>query len=344
MEDDFIAAILDAPDDATPRLVYADWLEDRGDPRAEFLRIEAEFLAIPPDDERASALRARLRELHRTLDPEWIALLKRVPLDPLDELRSLLPPPKRPFANTGNWDEVEKELGLVLPADYKAYIMAYGGGGFGCIDIPSPFGIRRDVRRWWESWAAIYRDISQYVEVPYPVFPEPGGLLCFGTLGDVDNLNWLTVGDPDRWPFVYYDREEGFFEIKGLSAVEFMLEAATQRSPLLTRLGSVSAFDPPLEFRADMVEPRVIRFITHREIDLNSLTECLARHWPANLVQIRPRETGPVVLVEPLAGQISFCTDTGDERILASIGYDAAYSTGVEQVVTDLLNAGFEEI
>lgn len=42
----FLATILDAPDDDGPRLVYADWLDERGDVRGEFIRgqIEAEAL------------------------------------------------------------------------------------------------------------------------------------------------------------------------------------------------------------------------------------------------------------------------------------------------------------
>ncbi len=37
----FLRAILDSPDEDTPRLVYADWLEEQGDPqRAEFIRLQ----------------------------------------------------------------------------------------------------------------------------------------------------------------------------------------------------------------------------------------------------------------------------------------------------------------
>jgi uncharacterized protein (TIGR02996 family) len=39
-DDAFLQAILDAPDDDTPRLVYADWLEEYGQPdRAAFIRV-----------------------------------------------------------------------------------------------------------------------------------------------------------------------------------------------------------------------------------------------------------------------------------------------------------------
>ena len=344
MEDILITAILDAPEDDTSRLVYADWLEERGDPRGEFLRIESEFLSSPLDDASSSALWERLRELHQSLDPDWLALVRRVRLNPLDELQTVLPPPKRLFGVPTNWEVVEKSLGLKLPADYKAYLAVYGGGTIGCIDIPSPFGISREIRSWWEGWADFYSDISEYVKIPYPVFPDPGGLLPFGTLGDSDNLNWLTVGEPDQWPFVYYNQEEGFFDIKGLTAVEFVLEAVTQKSPLLVRLRSETAFAPPCEFVPHMAEPRSIRFVSHLEIDLSLLTKRLASRWPVDQVRIRHSATGASLLVDPLAGYISFYTDTGDERTFASICYDELYATGVEQAVNDLLSAGFDEM
>ena len=36
----FIRRIVDSPGDDLPRLVYADWLDERGDPRAAWLRDE----------------------------------------------------------------------------------------------------------------------------------------------------------------------------------------------------------------------------------------------------------------------------------------------------------------
>ncbi len=34
----FLQAIIDCPEDDEPRLAYADWLQDRGDFRGEFIR------------------------------------------------------------------------------------------------------------------------------------------------------------------------------------------------------------------------------------------------------------------------------------------------------------------
>lgn len=74
----FFDAVLADPDDATARLVYADWLEERGDERAEFLRLE---LGTDPSMGEYGVLvqRNRLVELADQLEPGWIALVVRDP-------------------------------------------------------------------------------------------------------------------------------------------------------------------------------------------------------------------------------------------------------------------------
>ena len=51
-EQAYLDAIAGSREDDTPHLVYADWLEERGDPaRAEFIRLECRLAKLPPDDE-----------------------------------------------------------------------------------------------------------------------------------------------------------------------------------------------------------------------------------------------------------------------------------------------------
>jgi len=47
-EQDFITEILANPDDDMPRLIFADWLEERGDPRSEFIRVQCELARLTP--------------------------------------------------------------------------------------------------------------------------------------------------------------------------------------------------------------------------------------------------------------------------------------------------------
>jgi uncharacterized protein (TIGR02996 family) len=74
-DEPFLRAILSAPEDSALRLIYADWLEERGDPRADYLRLEARLAALPVGDEAARGLRRRMVELRAHLPAPWLALL-----------------------------------------------------------------------------------------------------------------------------------------------------------------------------------------------------------------------------------------------------------------------------
>jgi uncharacterized protein (TIGR02996 family) len=97
----FLEAICETPADDTPRLVYADWLDERGDSdRAEFIRVQCELarLALPDrilymgsssigmwhaaalttDPARARVLRRRERELEQKYGAKWSGGLGKV--------------------------------------------------------------------------------------------------------------------------------------------------------------------------------------------------------------------------------------------------------------------------
>lgn len=74
---DWLAAVAAAPDDPLVRLMYADWLDDCGDPRGELLRLDVELFARPDD----GRLYDRLRELAAKADVVWRAAACRVPLE-----------------------------------------------------------------------------------------------------------------------------------------------------------------------------------------------------------------------------------------------------------------------
>lgn len=57
----FLHEILSAPLDPTPRLVYADWLEESGDPRAELIRIQDALRKLEAPDR--DSLEARMQSL-----------------------------------------------------------------------------------------------------------------------------------------------------------------------------------------------------------------------------------------------------------------------------------------
>lgn len=77
----FLRAIFDAPDDDTPRLVYADFLQEQGEPeRADLIRVQCEIAALRRRSEEGDGadLRRRERELLDKLHPE-LELISRTP-------------------------------------------------------------------------------------------------------------------------------------------------------------------------------------------------------------------------------------------------------------------------
>ncbi len=69
----FLRAIFSQPDDDVLRLVYADWLDERGDPRAEYLRLLVE--RHRPENAakgRQDALAKHMNDLAPKLDARWV--------------------------------------------------------------------------------------------------------------------------------------------------------------------------------------------------------------------------------------------------------------------------------
>jgi uncharacterized protein (TIGR02996 family) len=73
----FLETIRQNPEDDAPRLVYADWLEEQGDIRAEFLRLEVQCPrgALARID---SPIRKRMEVLRTEIDANWLAWVERV--------------------------------------------------------------------------------------------------------------------------------------------------------------------------------------------------------------------------------------------------------------------------
>src|SRR3712207_2179231 len=61
------------PDDDGPRLVYADWLDERGAPRGEFVRVQLALARLPATDPRRAELIQREKELLDAHREEWLA-------------------------------------------------------------------------------------------------------------------------------------------------------------------------------------------------------------------------------------------------------------------------------
>jgi len=71
----FLQDIKQVPDDDTPRLIFADWLEENGDPRGEFVRVQCELAECAPTDPRRSRLVKREKDLLAQFRDAWLGPL-----------------------------------------------------------------------------------------------------------------------------------------------------------------------------------------------------------------------------------------------------------------------------
>lgn len=69
----FLDSIVSDAEDDIPRLIYADWLEEHGDPRGEFIRLQCQLANVVPGDEEMRELTDRQHELLMEHEAEWAA-------------------------------------------------------------------------------------------------------------------------------------------------------------------------------------------------------------------------------------------------------------------------------
>jgi uncharacterized protein (TIGR02996 family) len=77
----FLLAIAEEPDDDVLRLVFADWLEERGDWLAEFLRLDCRLKGVAEGEVGHAELKSRWDELWARLSPFWRTLVGRPPIE-----------------------------------------------------------------------------------------------------------------------------------------------------------------------------------------------------------------------------------------------------------------------
>src|SRR5437588_8892164 len=76
LEKGFLESIIENPEDDDVRLIFADWLDERADPRGEFIRIQVERVRPNIDDVRQMKNWYREQELLGVHEKDWVAPLR----------------------------------------------------------------------------------------------------------------------------------------------------------------------------------------------------------------------------------------------------------------------------
>ena len=148
-----------------------------------------------------------------------------------DRLLALAPPPSSPV-NAGSpdlWLRLRMLSARAYPADYKWLINTYGSGEY-CdllwLLTPSPPWPDDLLSQIEPCWRAIGRGgtMDSSEQCPFPIFPEPGGLLPAGGDTNGGSIFWITDGPPGEWSLVLYDWRGGYvYERHRMSLVDFLV-------------------------------------------------------------------------------------------------------------------------
>lgn len=129
----------------------------------------------------------------------------------------------------GDWAPIEKAVGTVLPADLKDFARLYGCGEFmEFIGVAVP---------WASDHGRVYaREVGRtcgafhQMSLPYPVWPDAGGLFPAGATSNGDQIFWLPQGDVESWRIAVWDRghlEGDDVEIFECDLTDFLAGLAT---------------------------------------------------------------------------------------------------------------------
>jgi uncharacterized protein (TIGR02996 family) len=146
MDDDagFLRAVLAAPEDDALRLVYADWLDERGDPRGEYLRCQCARAALRPADPKHAALLRREEELRQQYPAVILPWQRRLTVGRILNLLGRTggdaggaegvsergsPYTPKPCLTERELTAWEAAYGVPLPEGYRLFLREVGDGG-----------------------------------------------------------------------------------------------------------------------------------------------------------------------------------------------------------------------
>jgi hypothetical protein len=156
------------------------------------------------------------------------------PVSGLSEIALLMPPPTGHEPEYFDWSQIEEDLGIHLPSDYKWFLERYGMGeidDFLLLFHPTTTNRHINLKNQIAEtlWALrVVRDDGD--QVPYTIFPEPGGVVPWARTDNGDVCYWLThEPDPDSWIVVVNESRGPEWEAYGGSATEFLAEVLSGR-------------------------------------------------------------------------------------------------------------------
>lgn len=143
------------------------------------------------------------------------------------DLLNVMPAPVQPEEASGDWGAVETSLGTGLPQDYRYFVETYGTGQIDdFLGVLNPFSagpfynLLSAGRAHLDGLIQLRSELGTFL--PYPLFPEVGGLLPIAITDNGDTIHWLTNGPPDEWTIVVEDSRAPECEAYDMSFNQFL--------------------------------------------------------------------------------------------------------------------------
>ncbi|MFI5757199.1 SMI1/KNR4 family protein [Streptomyces sp. NPDC051569] len=156
-----------------------------------------------------------------------------------------------------NWRQIESSLGFTLPEDYKILAEHFPRGDFqNSVRLVCPGDPAMPATEYLGHFAYVLDDMrglraGGHGTFPYPIFPEPGGVLPWGRGVDSGFFYWIMKGgDANEWSLAFSDeRCETWQEMPG-PIVDFLLGLVTgdeRRSPSFEAFEEFGTVSPAME-------------------------------------------------------------------------------------------------
>ena len=299
-EESLLAAIWAEPHDDTPRLAYADWLQEHDQPeRAEFIRAQCAVAPLDEWDERYPALEKRQAALLKKFGAAW---RKGLPRPVADEpfRRGFLAPAQR-RATTTKFGRLS--AAALAPAPAWDYYL--DGTADALLTLAaSPNLLRLEKLRLW-----------------YPTTPETADALLRSP--HLRNVAWLSLGRCDGWAariaaLAENDRAASLTELDIDEGLTDAAAAVVAGSPAFAKLRGFSAYRHKLT--ADGV--RAIFASPH----LSGLTELELPAWYGEAGAQAIAESRPAFRLRKLSLYGTRMTDAGAAMIARWPGLESVRS------------------
>lgn len=223
----FIRAIVASPGDDLSRLVYADYLDERGDPRGTYLRAEVDTVRAYHET-RDTGERIELNTTFAALNPVWVARVSRPPRGVCCDHLTFTDSGK--LLTTEDIDHAAGQLGVAFPLQLQAFLLNHNGGVLSNAGFISNYLIERGPVEEWRDDPLNYTVVGHFlgiarsfvddlVDAALSLRPRrlPANLIPVAVIPDAESLVLTKAGRRGGQMYLWEDVEGEPFNLDRLS-------------------------------------------------------------------------------------------------------------------------------